>query len=96
MTNSNGNNVNSVGSQRRFKLKCVILQLVKIKLYLKLISRNKRSGDWLNNLIGRNKRSGNWLRENCNFDLLLAAARARSTYFAKKLKKVGMTHENKK
>ena len=66
------------------------------KLYLKLISRNKRSGDWLSNLIGRNKRSSDWLRENCNFDLLLAAARARSTYFAKKLKKVGMTHENKK
>ena len=65
------------------------------KLYLKLISRNKRSCDWLSNLIGRNKRSGDWLRENCNFDLLLAAARARSTYFAK-IERVGMTHENKK
>ena len=63
MTNSNGNNVNSVGSQRRFKLKCVILQLVEKKLYLKLISRNKRSIDWLSKLIGRNKRSHGWLRE---------------------------------
>jgi hypothetical protein len=54
------------------------------KLYLKLISRNKRSTDWLSQLIGRNKRSGDWLRGNCIFDLLLAAARARSTYFAKK------------
>ena len=63
MTNSSGNNVNSVGSQRRFKLKCVILQLVEKKLYLKLISRNKRSIDWLSKLIGRNKRSHDWLRE---------------------------------
>ena len=62
------------------------------KLFLKLISRNKRSGDWPSNLIGRNKRSSDWLRENCNFDLLLAAARARSTYFAKS---VGMTHKKK-
>ena len=67
---------------------------MKIKLYLKLISRNKRSGDWLNNLIGRNKRSGDWLRGNCIFDLLLAAARARSTYFAKKNERVGMTHDH--
>ncbi len=66
------------------------------KLYLKLISRNKRSTDWLSQLIGRNKRSCDWLRGNCIFDLLLAAARARSTYFAKKIERVGMTHKNKK
>jgi hypothetical protein len=47
---------------------------VEKKLYLKLISRNKRSCDWLSNLIGRNKRSGDWLREKCIVDLLLAAA----------------------
>ena len=88
MTKSSGNKVNSLGSQQQFELKCVLLQLVEKKLYLKLISRNKRSGDWPSNLIGRNKRSSDWLRENCNFDLLLAAARARSTYFAKKLKEL--------
>ena len=88
MTKSSGNRVNSLGSQQRFELKCVLLQLVEKKLYLKLISRNKRSTDWLSQLIGRNKRSGDWLRGNCIFDLLLAAARARSTYFAKKLKEL--------
>ena len=63
MTKSSGNRVNSLGSQQRFELKCVLLQLVEKKLYLKLISRNKRSSDWLSKLIGRNKRSHGWLRE---------------------------------
>ena len=63
MTKSSGNRVNYLGSQQWFELKCVILQLVEKKLYLKLISRNKRSIDWLSKLIGRNKRSHDWLRE---------------------------------
>ena len=61
MTKSSGKKVNSLGSQQRFELKCVLLQLVEKKLYLKLISRNKRSTDWLIQLIGRNKRSCDWL-----------------------------------
>ena len=63
MTKSSGNKVNFLGSQQWFELKCVLLQLVEKKLYLKLISRNKRSIDWLSKLIGRNKRSHDWLRE---------------------------------
>ena len=63
MIKSSGNKVKSLGSQQRFNLKCVLLQLVEKKLYLKLIGRNKRSIDWLSKLIGRNKRSHDWMRE---------------------------------